>query len=117
MDFSASFYLPRLWQRLACDHIGPSLNSLAGQGQSPPSAVFNAAENFLAFTHPPRTAVIVATVAVPSEPKTAEKEVVEDANIPEPMDERCEGVGDEECLLRRTLAAHIDYVYKQRKKP
>ncbi|XP_020580701.1 phytosulfokines-like [Phalaenopsis equestris] len=25
----------------------------------------------------------------------------------------CDGVGEEECLMRRTLAAHIDYIYTQ----
>ncbi|KAG9440632.1 hypothetical protein H6P81_020797 [Aristolochia fimbriata] len=25
--------------------------------------------------------------------------------------EGCDGVGEEECLMRRTLAAHIDYIY------
>ncbi|MED6217742.1 hypothetical protein PIB30_020541 [Stylosanthes scabra] len=28
--------------------------------------------------------------------------------------ETCEGMGEEECLMRRTLAAHIDYIYTQR---
>ncbi|KAA8522578.1 hypothetical protein F0562_013061 [Nyssa sinensis] len=31
--------------------------------------------------------------------------------------ENCEGVGDEECLMRRTLAAHLDYIYTQKQKP
>ncbi|KAK9949192.1 hypothetical protein M0R45_004726 [Rubus argutus] len=31
--------------------------------------------------------------------------------------ESCEGVGEEECLMRRTLAAHIDYIYTQKTKP
>ncbi|KDP32103.1 hypothetical protein JCGZ_12564 [Jatropha curcas] len=31
--------------------------------------------------------------------------------------ESCEGVGEEECLMRRTLAAHIDYIYTQNHKP
>ncbi|XP_059624030.1 phytosulfokines 3-like [Cornus florida] len=35
----------------------------------------------------------------------------------EVADESCEGVGDEECLMRRTLAAHIDYIYTQKQKP
>ncbi|KAH7665022.1 Phytosulfokine protein [Dioscorea alata] len=52
---------------------------------------------------------------VPSDPKTT-KEVVEEAN-PEAVEESCEGVGDEECLMRRTLSAHIDYIYTQGKKP
>ncbi|URD71947.1 Phytosulfokine precursor protein (PSK) [Musa troglodytarum] len=31
----------------------------------------------------------------------------------ETMDEGCRGVGVEECLMRRTLAAHTDYIYTQ----
>ncbi|XP_077233883.1 phytosulfokines-like [Tasmannia lanceolata] len=27
--------------------------------------------------------------------------------------EGCEGVGEEECLMRRTLVAHTDYIYTQ----
>ncbi|KAF3434516.1 hypothetical protein FNV43_RR21601 [Rhamnella rubrinervis] len=33
------------------------------------------------------------------------------------VEESCEGVGEEECLMRRTLAAHIDYIYTQKHKP
>ncbi|KAA8536293.1 hypothetical protein F0562_028771 [Nyssa sinensis] len=33
------------------------------------------------------------------------------------VEESCEGVGEEECLMRRTLAAHIDYIYTQKQKP
>ncbi|KAK6945958.1 Phytosulfokine [Dillenia turbinata] len=29
----------------------------------------------------------------------------------------CEGVGEEECLMRRTLAAQIDYIYTQKNNP
>ncbi|KAJ9175084.1 hypothetical protein P3X46_013666 [Hevea brasiliensis] len=32
-------------------------------------------------------------------------------------EDSCEGVGEEECLMRRTLAAHIDYIYTQKNKP
>uniref|UniRef100_A0A9I9CS91 Phytosulfokine n=1 Tax=Cucumis melo TaxID=3656 RepID=A0A9I9CS91_CUCME len=28
----------------------------------------------------------------------------------EMTDENCDGVGEEECLMRRTLAAHLDYI-------
>ncbi|KAJ0078064.1 hypothetical protein Patl1_37330 [Pistacia atlantica] len=35
----------------------------------------------------------------------------------EKVEESCEGVGEEECLMRRTLAAHIDYIYTQKTKP
>ncbi|KAJ9562279.1 hypothetical protein OSB04_007439 [Centaurea solstitialis] len=34
------------------------------------------------------------------------------------VEESCEGVEKEECLMRRTLAdAHLDYIYTQSKKP
>ncbi|KAG6666031.1 hypothetical protein I3843_01G001900 [Carya illinoinensis] len=33
------------------------------------------------------------------------------------VDESCEGLGEEECLKRRTLAAHLDYIYTQKQKP
>ncbi|KAI8542001.1 hypothetical protein RHMOL_Rhmol08G0105200 [Rhododendron molle] len=33
------------------------------------------------------------------------------------VEESCEGVGDDECLMRRTLAAHVDYIYTQKLKP
>ncbi|XP_050365939.1 phytosulfokines-like [Argentina anserina] len=33
------------------------------------------------------------------------------------VEESCEGVGEEECLMRRTLAAHIDYIYTQKTNP
>ncbi|XP_059631163.1 phytosulfokines-like [Cornus florida] len=32
-------------------------------------------------------------------------------------DEACEGVEKEECLMRRTLVAHTDYIYTQKHKP
>ncbi|KAH1202424.1 Phytosulfokine protein [Glycine max] len=32
----------------------------------------------------------------------------------EAVDESCEGVGEDECLMRRTLAAHVDYIYTQK---
>ncbi|PKA65966.1 Phytosulfokines 2 [Apostasia shenzhenica] len=31
------------------------------------------------------------------------------------VDDQCEGVEEEECLMRRTLAAHTDYIYTQGK--
>ncbi|KAK9097136.1 hypothetical protein Sjap_022633 [Stephania japonica] len=33
------------------------------------------------------------------------------------VEESCGGVGEEECLMRRTLAAHLDYIYTNRKQP
>ncbi|KAF7811096.1 Phytosulfokines 3 [Senna tora] len=32
-------------------------------------------------------------------------------------EESCEGIGEEECLMRRTLTAHLDYIYTQKHKP
>ncbi|KAE9603635.1 hypothetical protein Lal_00002358 [Lupinus albus] len=33
-------------------------------------------------------------------------------------DESCEGLeGKEDCLMRRTLAAHVDYIYTHKYKP
>lgn len=29
----------------------------------------------------------------------------------------CDGVEGDDCLMRRTLAAHIDYIYTQKSKP
>ncbi|XP_052209670.1 phytosulfokines 3-like [Diospyros lotus] len=34
---------------------------------------------------------------------------VDDAAAAE--EESCQGIGEEECLMRRTLAAHVDYIY------
>ncbi|KAK9066983.1 hypothetical protein SSX86_014307 [Deinandra increscens subsp. villosa] len=33
------------------------------------------------------------------------------------VEDSCEGVGKEECLERRTLVAHLDYIYTNDKKP
>ncbi|GMY17458.1 phytosulfokines 3-like [Fagus crenata] len=32
-------------------------------------------------------------------------------------DENCEGLGEEECLMRKTLGAHVDYIYALKPKP
>ncbi|KAE9611676.1 hypothetical protein Lal_00011559 [Lupinus albus] len=29
----------------------------------------------------------------------------------------CEGIGEEDCLMRRTLVAHTDYIYTDKHKP
>nr|XP_043607255.1 phytosulfokines 3 [Erigeron canadensis] len=33
------------------------------------------------------------------------------------IEEGCEGIGEQECLMRRTLVAHLDYIYTQKKNP
>lgn len=38
------------------------------------------------------------------------------AAMEEAVEDRCEGLGEEECLMRRTLEAHLDYIYTQRHK-
>ncbi|XP_030455814.1 phytosulfokines 3-like [Syzygium oleosum] len=55
--------------------------------------------------------------AFPQEnPMTSHHERVEAEHV-EGVEESCEGVGEEECLTRRTLAAHLDYIYTQKQKP
>ncbi|EXC12624.1 Phytosulfokines 2 [Morus notabilis] len=52
-------------------------------------------------------------ISANTEPGVAvEAEQVEVADI-----ESCAGVQEEECLMRRTLAAHTDYIYTQKHKP
>lgn len=31
--------------------------------------------------------------------------------------ENCTGPGEEECLMRRTLAVHLDYIYTNKNEP
>ncbi|PWA80772.1 phytosulfokine [Artemisia annua] len=33
------------------------------------------------------------------------------------VEEGCDGIGEQECLMRRTLVAHLDYIYTQKKNP
>ncbi|KAE8687701.1 Phytosulfokine [Hibiscus syriacus] len=33
------------------------------------------------------------------------------------LEDSCEGIVEEECLMRKTLAAHIDYIYTQKTNP
>ncbi|KAL8154055.1 hypothetical protein V2J09_011815 [Rumex salicifolius] len=45
----------------------------------------------------------------PIQPKNKHKGVeIEDFN-----DESCDGLDKDECLMRRTLVAHLDYIYTQ----
>ncbi|GKU94929.1 hypothetical protein SLEP1_g8350 [Rubroshorea leprosula] len=44
---------------------------------------------------------------------TPEKTQLEDEVV---VKESCEGVGEEDCLMRRNLAIHLDYVYTQKHK-
>ncbi|XP_014513415.1 phytosulfokines 3 [Vigna radiata var. radiata] len=33
------------------------------------------------------------------------------------VEESCDGISEEDCLMRRTLVAHTDYIYTQNHKP
>ncbi|KAK8467424.1 hypothetical protein PHAVU_007G047000 [Phaseolus vulgaris] len=33
------------------------------------------------------------------------------------VEESCDGISEEDCLMRRTLVAHTDYIYTQKHKP
>ncbi|XWS33463.1 hypothetical protein CRYUN_Cryun22dG0085200 [Craigia yunnanensis] len=50
-------------------------------------------------------------------PAKTRVEGVETEQTDQVVEDSCEEVGDEECLMRRTLAAHIDYIYTQKQKP
>ncbi|XP_018857368.1 phytosulfokines-like [Juglans regia] len=41
----------------------------------------------------------------------------ESTDVHDAVDVGCEGIGETECLTRRTLAAHIDYIYTQKENP
>ncbi|KAL8125033.1 hypothetical protein AgCh_012634 [Apium graveolens] len=54
-----------------------------------------------------------------SHPTSTQQQISKDqvGEIAEVENENCEGIGNEECLMRRTLVAHIDYIYTQKQKP
>ncbi|KAE8671478.1 Phytosulfokines 3 [Hibiscus syriacus] len=70
------------------------------------------------------TLLLVSTVsfaarfgpASPSQPQ-AEGLAVETEQSSDGVEDSCDGVGEDECLMRRTLAAHVDYIYTQKHKP
>ncbi|KAE8695081.1 Phytosulfokine [Hibiscus syriacus] len=33
------------------------------------------------------------------------------------VEDRCEGIAEDDCLMRRTLSAHLDCIYTQNHKP
>lgn len=61
--------------------------------------------------------LLFSTLTYAARPEPAFDEGVEAEHVENMLDENCEGVGEEECLMRRTLAAHIDYIYTQKQKP
>ncbi|KAL5706683.1 hypothetical protein ACHQM5_024817 [Ranunculus cassubicifolius] len=43
---------------------------------------------------------------------------IQDADVEtENIDESCDGIAEDECLMRRTLAGRADYIYTQSHKP
>lgn len=37
--------------------------------------------------------------------------------VDQTVEDSCDGVEGDDCLMRRALAAHIDYIYTQKSKP
>ncbi|XP_068655463.1 phytosulfokines-like [Aristolochia californica] len=84
--------------------------------RSAPSASLNMARNTLLLlallllfslaSAARRQPLAVADSALETQEMSVETEPTE-------MPESCEGVGEEECLMRRTLVAHTDYIYTQ----
>ncbi|KAE8704847.1 Phytosulfokines 3 [Hibiscus syriacus] len=70
------------------------------------------------------TLLLVSTVSFaarfgPALPNQSQAEglAVETEQSSDAVEDSCDGVGEEECLMRRTLAAHVDYIYTQKHKP
>ncbi|KAF3778802.1 Phytosulfokines 3 [Nymphaea thermarum] len=58
-----------------------------------------------------------AFVAARPMPTTIPSSSLTDTQLPsvEEAEESCENLEDEDCLIRRTLVAHTDYIYTQNK--
>ncbi|KAK8544286.1 hypothetical protein V6N13_034648 [Hibiscus sabdariffa] len=44
-------------------------------------------------------------------------QVAVETEQPTEAEDSCEGTAEDDCLMRRTLAAHLDYIYTQKQKP
>ncbi|KAI4298589.1 hypothetical protein L6164_032129 [Bauhinia variegata] len=64
------------------------------------------------LTHAARPGPVASSAVIP---KVTQSEILEADKVN--VEESCEGIGEEECLMRRTLAAHVDYIYTQKHKP
>ncbi|XP_058739196.1 phytosulfokines-like [Vicia villosa] len=62
---------------------------------------------FLTFTY--------ATTLGPVTSTNTQYEVLEDGKVN--IEENCEGIEEDDCLMRRTLVAHTDYIYTQKQNP
>ncbi|KAL9464138.1 hypothetical protein AB3S75_001856 [Citrus x aurantiifolia] len=66
--------------------------------------------------------LLVSTLTYAARPAPAFENNHSPANTQQGMDavggdDNCDGEGEEDCLNRRTLAAHLDYIYTQKHKP
>ncbi|KAK7343535.1 hypothetical protein VNO77_12338 [Canavalia gladiata] len=68
---------------------------------------------FLTFTYAGRHGPASSPFIISS--KTQHGVLEEDKVVD--VEETCDGIGEEECLMRRTLVAHTDYIYTQKHKP
>ncbi|CAL5209809.1 unnamed protein product [Lathyrus oleraceus] len=66
---------------------------------------------FLTFTY----ATKPGHVSSPIISTNTQNEVLEDEKVD--IEENCEGINEDDCLMRRTLAAHTDYIYTQKQNP
>ncbi|CAK8573818.1 unnamed protein product [Lathyrus sativus] len=64
---------------------------------------------FLTFTYATKLGHVSSPIISTNTPY----EVLEDVDI----EENCEGINEDDCLMRRTLVAHTDYIYTQKQKP
>ncbi|RZC44427.1 hypothetical protein C5167_037376 [Papaver somniferum] len=48
-------------------------------------------------------------------PNNSLAESQQDVEVDDDLEFSCNGVGEEECLRRKTLMAHVDYIYTQKK--
>ncbi|KAK7280239.1 hypothetical protein RJT34_25301 [Clitoria ternatea] len=67
---------------------------------------------FLTSTYEARDVPAFSTIMISSKTQHG---VLEEESVN--VEESCDGIGGEECLMRRTLVAHTDYIYTQKQKP
>ncbi|CAB4314473.1 unnamed protein product [Prunus armeniaca] len=61
--------------------------------------------------------LLCSTLVYAARPEPAFSAKTQIEGVETEVDESCEGAGEEECLMRRTLAAHVDYIYTQKHNP
>ncbi|KAE8715752.1 Phytosulfokine [Hibiscus syriacus] len=69
------------------------------------------------------TLLLVSTVSFAARsgpafsPAKAQPQVTVETEEAVEVGDSCEGIAEDECLMRRTLAAHVDYIYTQKHNP